>query len=90
MELRLAKGGFEFLLAGFFLGILFAFTFMLNYYGEPVTLEAILLILILAILFVSLFYLGNRKAKSRKVNLPITYWISLVLFINARFCLLLK
>lgn len=73
MEFRLARGVFAFLLSGFFLGILFAFSIILNYYGEPVTFESVLLLLILGTLFVAFFYLGNRKAKSGRGNLPVVY-----------------
>jgi len=73
MELRLKEGGLEFLLAGFFLGILFALSIMLNYYGEPVSFEAIMLSLALASCFVVFFILGNRAKKSRKATLPVPY-----------------
>ena len=73
MALGLKKGMLEFLMAGFFLGILFTLSIMLNWYGEPVTFEAILLLLILFVLFVSCFVLGNRATKSRKATLPIVY-----------------
>jgi hypothetical protein len=63
MELGLKKGRLEFLIAGFFLGILFTLSIMLNWYGEPANLEAILLLLILFVLFFSFFVLGNRDAK---------------------------
>jgi hypothetical protein len=73
MELRLKRGGLEFLMAGFFLGILFALSILLNYFGEPVSFEAILLLLGLATCFVVFFVLGTRATKGRKENLPLVY-----------------
>lgn len=79
MELRLKEGGLEFLLAGFFLGTLFVLSIMLNYYGEPVAFETILLLLILASMFVVCFTLGNRTKKSRREKIPIVYSSLLIL-----------
>jgi hypothetical protein len=73
IELRLQKGMLEFLMAGFFLGILFSLSIMLNWYEEPVNFEAIFLLLILFGLFVSCFVLGIRATRSRKATLPIVY-----------------
>jgi hypothetical protein len=80
MELGLKSGGFEFLLAGFFLGILFALSIMLNYFGEPVSIEVILLLLALASCFVVFFVLGNRAKKVERKTCPLS--IARFLMIN--------